>query len=125
MSGMDDFASNEECLAAVGIENADLLADCNGDPRQVLQQISLTLKGRARRLRARALMGSLGKEVHNFQGGSRCTRADLEWVVDGMVQLKLAQQKLDHIELGRSGSGLASNASGDLSGGGSRGSDLA
>jgi hypothetical protein len=125
MSGMDDFASSEECLTAVGVENADLLADCNGDPRLVLQQISLALKGRARRLKARALMGSLGREVHNFQLGSRCTRADLQWVADGMVQLKLAEQKLDHIAFGREVRGLASNASGDLGGGGSRGSSLA
>lgn len=125
MSGMDDFASSEECLTAVGVENAGLLADCEGDPRRVLQQISLTLKGRARRLKARALMGSLGKEVHIFRGGSPCTRADLQWVAAGMVQLKLAALKLDHIELGRALSGLASNASGDLSGGGSSSSNLA
>ena len=125
MSGMDDFASSEECLSAVGVENADLLADCNGDPRLVLQQISLSLKRQARRLKARALMGSLGGEVRNFQGGSRCTRADLQWVADGMVQLKLARQKLDHIELRREVRDLAPNAAGDLGGGGSRGSNLA
>lgn len=68
MSGMDDFASSEECLSAVGVENADLLADCNGDPRLVLQQISLSLKRQARRLKARALMGSLGGEYAIFRG---------------------------------------------------------
>lgn len=118
MSGQGDFASNGECLSVVGVENADLLADCNGDPRLVLREISLGLKRRARRLNARALMGSIGQEVRNFQAGSRCTRADLQWVADGMVRLKLASLKLEHID-------LASNASGDLSGDGSRSSNRA
>ena len=125
MSDAGEFPSNEECLAAVGVENADLLADCDGDPRLVLQQASLSLKGRARRLKARALLGSLGSEVHNFQVGTRCTRADLQWVVDGMVRLKLTKMKLDHIQFDREARSLTPNASGDLSGGGTRSSGLA